>query len=87
MENTFFDLHGSFTRQGSVGSSFVMNYDDRPSDEAKWLAGEIINFYDGKAVITWLPFQHHKIKFGIKLHKTENTDLEKELSISYYTFY
>lgn len=87
LENTFFDLHGSFTRQGSVGSSFVMNYDDRPSDEAKWLAGEIINFYDGKAVITWLPFQHHKIKFGIKLHKTENTDLEKELSISYYTFY
>ena len=70
-KNLSFDIHGSYTKQGSVGNNFLINYNSRPSDSAKWLEGDISNVYRAKAIITWKPLAHHKIKFGTEIKKTD----------------
>jgi len=91
LSNLLFDTNFSFIRQGSVGNNFNINYgfeiEDSANETANWLEGDITNTYSGKAVISWQPLTHHKIKFGLDLKKIGNEEIRTEFVISYFTKY
>ena len=82
-----FNIHGSYTRQGSIGNAFYINYDMRPSDTAKWLEGDISNRFQVSPVFTWQPLSHHKLKIGMNISQTDNDNFEEEFMISYQAIY
>ena len=82
-----FNIHGSYTRQGSIGNTFYINYDDRPSDTAKWLEGDISNRFQVSPIFTWQPLSHHKLKIGMNISQTDNDNSEEEFMISYQAIY
>ncbi|MDO9576323.1 MAG: hypothetical protein Q7J16_00385 [Candidatus Cloacimonadales bacterium] len=81
------NLHTSFTRQGSVGNDFSINYDSRPSDSASWLEGNITDYKRAKFIVDWKPLSHHRLRVGISALQIDEADIEKELSISYQASY
>lgn len=85
--NLTLDLAASFTRQGSVGNHFSLNYDSRPSDHADWLEGCIQNIYRGKFVVTWQPLAHHSLKLGYQITRTAGDPARHDLSLSYLLTY
>lgn len=85
--NFTLDLAASFTRQGSVGNHFSLNYDSRPSDHADWLEGSIRNIYRGESVVTWQPLAHHSVKLGYQIVSTQGNTASHDLSMSYLLTY
>ena len=85
--NLDIDVNGSYTKQGSVGNHFSINYESRPSDNADWLEGDISNIKKVKAVISWQPLAHHKLKFGYRLEQIDDEKATNEFMISYQAFY
>lgn len=81
------NLHTSFTRQGSVGNDFSINYDSRPSDSASWLEDNITDYKRAKFIVDWKPLSHHRLRVGISALQIDEADIEKELSISYQASY
>ncbi|MFO7895537.1 MAG: hypothetical protein R6U84_01210 [Candidatus Cloacimonadales bacterium] len=81
------DLQTSYRRQGSVGNDFSINYNDRPSDEANWLEGEITDVLAAGTVLTWQISQHHKLKLGYRLQSVRDADNDGTFSLSYQTIY
>lgn len=86
-QNLNFNLHSSFTRQGSIGNAFYINYNDRPSDSAEWLEGDITNKLSICPVITWQSLSHHKLKIGMNISKIDDEDFTEEFMISYQAIY
>jgi len=80
-----------YTRQGSVGNSFNMNYNSRPSNKADWLEGEISDTFSFTPVITWEVIAHHRIKAGISLDmellKHQEDEKNTEFYLSYQAIY
>lgn len=85
--NLSVNLHLSFTRQGSVGNDFSINYDTRPSDHADWLEGEIIDYKNARFVVDWQPLEHHQIKIGFDLMQIDDNDFEQEIILGYQASY
>ena len=86
-KNLSFNIYSSLTRQGSVGNNFSINYENRPSDTAKWLEGKITDNLKISPVLTWQPLSHHKLKFGMNISQTDDNDMEKEFIISLQAIY
>ena len=86
-KNLNFNINSSFTRQGSLGNNFSINYNDRPSDKAEWLEGDITNRLSICPVITWQPLAHHRLKVGLTSIQIEEEDMENEIFISYQAIY
>jgi hypothetical protein len=86
-QNLNINLHSSFTRQGSIGNDFSINYNDRPSDKAEWLEGDITNRLSICPVITWQPLSHHRLKVGLSATQIDEEDMENEIFISYQAIY
>ena len=81
-----FNINSSFTRQGSLGNNFSINYLDAP-ETAKWLEGEITNKLSICPVITWQPLAHHRLKIGLFTTRIDEEELENEIFISYQAIY
>ena len=89
-QNLNFNLHSSFTRQGSVGNSFSINYESRDKskdNDTHWLEGDIINKLTICPIITWQPLSHHKLKIGMNIFQFDEEDFEEEFMISYQAIY
>ncbi len=82
-----FLINGSFSKQGNVGNDFSINYDTRPSDNASWLEGDISDIYQITAQTSIHPINHHSLMIGIRLKKVENTELDKQVYLSYQARY
>ncbi len=77
-----------YRRQGSVGNSFTINYNDRPSDTADWLEGKITDTAEISPVITWRILAHHSIKIAYSWEYNRNTDSsDSQLYFSYQADY
>jgi hypothetical protein len=88
--NLTFNLHGSYTRQGSVGNDFSINYepiDPELENNTHWLEGDITDYIRAKFILDWKPLSHHRIRLGVSALQIEQEDIEHELSISYQTSY
>ncbi len=81
------NIHSSFTKQGSLGNDFSINYETRPDDTANWLEGEKTEKIEIKTVFKWQPLTHHRIIFGHSATRINDNDLEQQLSISYQATY
>jgi hypothetical protein len=86
-KNIFCDFNLAFTRQGSIGNSFTINYEDRPSDYVTWLEGDISDKLAIKTVLTWQFLNHHGLKLSLQTTKLNVEDIENEIFISYFTYY
>ncbi|OPX28259.1 MAG: hypothetical protein B1H06_03595 [Candidatus Cloacimonas sp. 4484_143] len=90
LDNLQINLHGSFTRQGSVGNDFSINYETRDKEldeDTHWLEGEITNNILGRFVCNWSPLAHHRIKLAFIIQKTADDDWSKEVTIGYQARY
>ena len=88
--NLNLNIHASFTRQGSVGNDFSINYETRDESldyNTHWLEGEITNKLSILPVITWQPLAHHRLKIGLSSTQIEDEDMENEIFISYQALY
>ncbi len=88
--NLNLNIHGSFTRQGSVGNDFSINYETRDEtldNGTHWLEGDITDKVSICPVITWQPLSHHKLKLGMNISKTDDENFEEEIMISYQAIY
>ncbi|MCK5052512.1 MAG: hypothetical protein KAS53_12375, partial [Candidatus Cloacimonetes bacterium] len=81
------NIHSSFTKQGSLGNDFSINYETRPDDSAYWLEGENTEKFEIRTVLKWQPLTHHRILFGHLATIIDNHDFEHQLSISYQASY
>ncbi len=81
------NIHSSFTKQGSLGNNFSINYETRPDDSASWLEGENTEKIEIRTVLKWQPLTHHRLLFGHSATKIDDNDLEHNLSISYQASY
>lgn len=81
------NLNSSYIRQGSTGNHFSLNYDQRPSENAEWLDGEISSITNFNFSFTWVPLSAHNFKTGIVLTRNENLDLSKKIFFCYQTIY
>ena len=89
-KNLNFNLHSSFTRQGSVGNDFSINYETRDKsldNDTHWLEGDITNRLSICPVITWQPLAHHRLKVGLTAIQIDEEELENEIFISYQAIY
>lgn len=84
--NTSLDIQASYTRQGSLGNDFTLNYESRPSDSAPWLAGTITNTTRLKAVLTLQPLSHHTLRLGFT-YTDDESDAVQELIAGYQVRY
>jgi len=86
-----FNLNAFYKRQGSVGNSFNLNYNSRPSNKADWLEGKITNTLVLKPVLTWQMLAHHRLKTGIIIQKElgsgDSNVSNSEFYISYQALY
>ena len=88
--NLNLNIHSSFTRQGSVGNNFSINYETRDEtldNNTHWLEGDITDKVSICPVITWQPLSHHKLKLGMNISKIDDEAFEKEVMISYQAIY
>ena len=81
------NLQGSYQRQGSLGDSFLMDYDNRPKDTAQWLEGDITDTYTGIVNLLVEPSRCHKINIGCRYEKVREGEDSVQLSFSYLTTY
>lgn len=84
------NLHASFTRQGSVGNDFSINYEPIDPDlenDTHWLEGDIINYQKARLVIDWKPLTHHRFRISIETEKIGDNDFSNELMLSYQTIF
>ena len=81
------NIHSSFTKQGSLGNDFSINYETRPDDTASWLEGEKTEKIEIKTVLKWQPLTHHKLLFGHSITRVDDNDIEHNFSISYQASY
>ena len=77
----------SFTKQGSVGNSFSINYEDRPSDTAKWLEGETTDRWLSRTVLFWHILAHHRMRAGMEFRRQDNESWRKTLVFGYQARY
>jgi len=81
------NLHSSYTKQGSLGNDFSINYESRPDDTATWLEGETAENIEIRTTVKWQPLTHHRLIVGHSASKLDDNDLEHQLSISYQASY
>ena len=81
------NIHSSFTKQGSLGNDFSINYETRPDDTASWLEGEKTEKIEIRTVLKWQPLTHHKVLLGHSVTRVDDNDIEHQLSISYQASY
>jgi len=81
------NTHSSYTKQGSLGNDFSINYETRPDDTANWLEGDKTEKIEIRTVLKWQPITHHKILFGHSAIRIDDNDIEHNFSISYQTSY
>ena len=81
------DLQSSYSRQGTLGNNYSINYDSRTSDEASWLEGDITDTFSAGAVLTCRFNQHNTLKLGYGLGQVRGDDSEGNVSISYQMIY
>ncbi len=86
-DNYGIDVQSSYSRQGSLGNDFTINYDSRPSDEASWLEGDITDKFFIGSVLTAKLNGHNKLKIGYSYEKILEEDAENQISISYQLIY
>ncbi len=77
------DSKVQFIRQGSLGNSWTINYNDRPKDTARWLEGELTETWKIDAVATWKPLNHHAIKAGYRLEIVDDHEWVREFYAGY----
>ncbi|MBW6515330.1 MAG: hypothetical protein K0B81_01775 [Candidatus Cloacimonetes bacterium] len=77
----------SYTKQGSVGNDFSINYNDRPSDTAKWLEGDKSERWLNRSVLSWNMLTHHKFRIGLELLKVDQNDWQQNLIFGYQAMY
>jgi len=82
-DNLHLNTNTAFIRQGSVGNDFSENYNDRPSDNAAWLEGDISNRLKIRSTITWETLAHHKVMVGINYVDYEDGDDKQEIFAGY----
>ncbi len=87
LKNLTANIHGSFTKQGSLGNDFSINYETRPDDTASWLEGEKTEKIEIRTVLKWQPLTHHKVLLGHSVTRVDDNDIEHQLSISYQASY
>jgi hypothetical protein len=87
LPNLRFNQTVSFTKQGSVGNHFSINYNDRPSDTAKWLQGRKTDIWRGRSVLTWSLLAHHQLRLGMELYRENDNDWQKDLVFGYQVLY
>ncbi|MDD3049883.1 MAG: hypothetical protein PHR06_01930 [Candidatus Cloacimonetes bacterium] len=79
-----FDTILSYTKQGSEGNQFYLNYGviaDTNNTEVKWLQGDVAKITNLKTVFTTRFFSHHHFKHSVIYTKVNNsTDLSFNLS-------
>ena len=81
------NIHSSYTKQGSLGNDFSINYETRPDDTADWLEGEKTKKVEVRTVLKWQPLTHHKVLFGHSATRISDNDIEHQLSMSYQASY
>jgi len=81
------NLHASYTRQGSVGNNFSINYNTRPSDKADWLEGDIDDTFTFTPILTWKIFAHHHLKTGIEYKFLKQHEQPDEQQLNFYLSY
>ncbi|MCF7792364.1 MAG: hypothetical protein K9N09_00025 [Candidatus Cloacimonetes bacterium] len=79
--------HASYTRQGSVGNNFAINYNDRPSDTVHWLEGSITDTAKTILIVDWQPLSHHRFRTSLISTRIAENDIEHELMLSYQVQY
>ncbi|MDP8269650.1 MAG: hypothetical protein P9L97_13080 [Candidatus Tenebribacter davisii] len=87
LKNLSGNIHGSYTRQGSLGNDFTINYETRPDDTANWLEGANTEKIMLRSIIRWQPLTHHNLLIGHAITRADNNDLANTLSISYQASY
>ena len=81
------NIHSSFTKRGSLGNDFSINYETRPDDTASWLEGEKIETIEIRTVLKWQPLTHHRVMFGHSASKIDENNFEHQFSLSYQASY
>ncbi len=81
------NIHSFYTKQGSLGNDFSINYETRPDDTASWLEGDITENTGIRTALKWQPLTHHRILAGHSAVKTDNEEIEHQFSISYQASY
>lgn len=81
------NIHSSFTKRGSLGNDFSINYETRPDDTAHWLEGDKTEKIEIRTIFKWQPLTHHRILFGHSITKIDDNDLQHNFSISYQASY
>lgn len=90
LSNLSLNLHGSFTRQGSVGNDFSINYENRDKsldNATHWLEGEIENTIASSFICNWDPLTHHGFKLALVLTQAAENDMTQEIFFSYQARY
>ena len=77
----------SFTKQGSLGNDFSINYNDRPSDTAEWLEGEKRERLLSRSVLSWSMLAHHKVRLGLEMTRENGNEWQKNLIFGYQAMY
>lgn len=85
----YLELHQyvSFSKQGSLGNCFSINYDDRVSDTAKWLEGEKTDRWISRSVLTWSMLAHHRLRLGVEFTRENKESWQKGLVFGYQALY
>jgi hypothetical protein len=84
--NLNLNVKTSYTRQGSVGNSYTINYNSRPSDKADWLEGDITDNFKISPILTWQFMYHHNLKAGL-LVSSESSDVIDETNTVFHLSY
>ncbi len=78
-----FKFFSKYTRQGSLGNNFSINYESRPKDTANWLEGKITDTFHIDSSYLFKIHKHHTLKLGIKFEHSTSDSVEEYFS---YTF-
>ncbi len=81
------NLHSSYTKQGSLGNDFSINYESRPDDTATWLEGDTTENIEVRTTLKWQYLTHHRFLFGHSATKNDSNDIQQQISISYQATY
>jgi hypothetical protein len=81
------NIHSSYTKQGTLGNDFSINYETRPDDTANWLEGEKTEKIEIKTILKWQPLTHHRVLLGHSATKIDDNNIEHQFSISYQASY
>lgn len=77
----------SFTRQGSIGNCWSIDYTEREKDTADWFEGEVTDTIRNRTLFTFSPLTHHSIKAGVELVRKNSDNWRKEFVLSYSFMY